>query len=371
MFDYTILRAHRAVVTLGDRQRTKWYDIPMETKRHELIAFSVVFLAALILLGFVLAPYVSALVLAFVFFILFEPLYRKILGILGHRRSIAALLTLLLVFVVILTPLTLLGIRVFNEAQGLYTQLSHGGFEVISGTIADFLQDQFDVQNNSPLDIRGYTSEIVSWIVQNFGSAFGRVTRVMVTLFIALFALYYLLKDSAALRELFFKYSPLSRSHSEMILERVYAAATATIRGSVVVAIIQGICAGIGFYIFGVPNPAIWGMVASIGALVPFVGTMVVVLPSVLFLFISGSTGSAFGLLLWGMLVVGTIDNFLKPKLIGRGSDIHPFFVLLSVLGGISFFGAIGFILGPLFLSFFFALLRIYPEITGHTTEGT
>jgi len=334
----------------------------MELKRFEMIAFAVIFLLATALLITILLPYLAGIVLAFVFYILFEPLYRKILHATKDRATFAALATIALVLLVILIPLTILGVQVFEEARELYAQVSSGGFETISGTLAKFFESQFGIGANSPLDVSDYAKEIIGWIVRNFSSAFERATNIMITFFLSLFALYYLLKDRDALRAAIVRFSPLSPAHTTMVMDRMGTTIAVTIKGSVVIAILQGLLSGLGLYVFGVPNPAIWGTVASVAALLPFVGTTLVSIPAALFLFLTGKFAGGIGLLLWGILVVGTIDNFLKPRLIGHGVGIHPFLILLSVLGGIGFFGAIGFILGPLCLSFFVALLGIYLE---------
>ena len=118
-----------------------------------------------------------------------------------------------------------------------------------------------------------------------------------------------------------------------------------------------------GFSIFGVPNPILWGSVAAVAALIPGVGTALVLIPSILYLFFIGETVSASGLLVWGIVAVGLVDNILGPKLVGRGIKLHPFLTLLSILGGISFFGPLGFLFGPLTLSLLFAFLEIYSTI--------
>jgi predicted PurR-regulated permease PerM len=132
--------------------------------------------------------------------------------------------------------------------------------------------------------------------------------------------------------------------------------------GTLFIALIQGLLAGVGFWIFGLPQPALWGTLTIITALVPVVGTALIWLPASIYLFSTGVTGMALGLFLWGAILVGSIDNFLRPKLIERYMKVHPFFILISVLGGLSLFGPLGFLLGPLVLSLILALLEIYPE---------
>jgi len=126
------------------------------------------------------------------------------------------------------------------------------------------------------------------------------------------------------------------------------------------IAIIQGLLSGAGFFIFGVPNPALWGIIAAICALVPGFGTSLVLVPAIIYLFFAGTGAAAIGLALWGALLVGLVDNFLSPILMQRGINIHPLFILFSIIGGLAFFGPSGFIMGPLFLSLLFTLFDIY-----------
>ncbi len=178
--------------------------------------------------------------------------------------------------------------------------------------------------------------------------------------FLFLFTFYYLLKDAQKLKRISLAASPLSGEENEAILNKLELAINSVVRGNLAIALIQGILASIGLTIFGVPNPVLWGMVAAITSLIPTVGTSLVILPAILYLFLNNQIFQAAGLAIWGMVVVGLIDNFLGPKLVGRGMKLHPLLVLLSVLGGAVLFGPIGFLLGPLVLSLFFALFNIY-----------
>ena len=135
------------------------------------------------------------------------------------------------------------------------------------------------------------------------------------------------------------------------------------------VALIQGCLTGVGLWLFGFENTFIWGVLAAFGALIPSVGTTLVLVPAVLYLFFTGDTVAALGLIAWGVVAVGTIDNILGPYLMGRGNSIHPLLVLLSVLGGISVFGFIGFLLGPIVVSLFLVLLELYSSHIGGTQK--
>ena len=182
----------------------------------------------------------------------------------------------------------------------------------------------------------------------------------MVGIFIFLIAIYYLFKDGHKLKTAIIILSPLQDIHDETIFDKLALAINSVIRGNLAVALVQGVLTAIGFALFGVPNATLWGSIAAIAALIPGIGTALVLLPAILYLYLSGETLSAVGLLFWGMTAVGLVDNFLGPKLASRGMRLHQFLILLSILGGISFFGPLGFLLGPLILSLLFALLEIY-----------
>jgi predicted PurR-regulated permease PerM len=203
---------------------------------------------------------------------------------------------------------------------------------------------------------------LLRWGFTNIDSLFSKAAGFVLGAVVLLFALYFILRDGKSLKRQLVNLSPLPDRQDEQIFSKLNSAVHSVVWGSLAVGLIQGVLTGIGFAIFGVPSPALWGSVAVVAALVPGIGTALVLIPGVVYLFATGSAGMAIGLLIWGAIAVGLIDNFLGPLLINRGVKIHQFLILLSVLGGLSFFGPIGFIAGPLVLSLLFALLEIYKE---------
>jgi predicted PurR-regulated permease PerM len=155
-------------------------------------------------------------------------------------------------------------------------------------------------------------------------------------------------------------FSPLPDHDDEKILSRLENAVNAVIKGYLFIALVQGVLVGFGFWIFHVPHAALWGVVAAIASLIPAVGTGLVSIPAIAFLFFTGDTFSAIGLLLWASILVGTIDNFLTPLVVGTKIHISPFLILFSVLGGISLLGPVGILVGPLTLSLLYTLISIY-----------
>ncbi|MBI4779369.1 AI-2E family transporter [Candidatus Falkowbacteria bacterium] len=341
-----------------------------ETKNQKpQFYFLLVLLAVTLVLSFyVLRPFVSVFILAVVFTVIFQPMYRRILKYCFNREGLAALLTTIVVAVIILTPLTFLGVRILQELRQLYVSLVEGGgkdnfINVFNGLLENF-RHYFLLPPEFSINLGQYVKEGLNWLLNNLGALFSNFASILVTSFVFLVSLYYLLKDGRKLKQAVINYSPLADSDDEMILNKLELAVSSVVKGSFTIALMQGFLTTIGFMVFGVPNAILWGTAASIASLIPSVGTSLVFIPAIILMYVNGQIFSAAGLLLWGALAVGMIDNFFGPKLIGRGMKLHPLLILFSVFGGLVFFGPIGFILGPIILSLLFALFHIYFYIT-------
>ena len=345
----------------------------MTDKKPQLYFLLVVLIGALVLTFFVFRPFLYAFILAMIFATAFQPVYQKILKFAGGRQTLSALATVLIVVILVLLPLIFLGTQIFKEAHQLYLSFANNGgentFSIIFNELFGSFKEYFPDTKEFSLDIGQYLKQGLGWLIQNFGSIFGSVAKMTVDLFLFLVAFYYLLKDGKKLKTSIVALSPLLDSDDETISQKLRDAVNAVIRGNLLIALVQGILASIGFSIFGVPNAVLWGGVTAIAALIPGIGTTLIVFPAIVFLLLKGSMLYGIGLAVWGILAVGLVDNFLGPKLIGRGTRLHPLLILLSVLGGISFFGPIGFLLGPLAISFLFALLSIYSSLITKTSS--
>jgi len=336
--------------------------------------FLLIFLTGvLVLTFFIFKPFLYSLALAIIFAVAFDPIHKKILNITNQKRRLSALLATVFVLVVVVVPVIFLSLQVFQEAVQLYSFLTQNGGTIdLSrnlGNIARNLEKFLSVPVELSFDFSQYAREGLNWLLLHLGSFFANVAKIVVSVFIFLIALYYLFKDGRELKRAIIDFSPLQDIHDEIIFSKLRLAIISVIKGNLAVAVIQGILTSIGFYIFGISNAALWGSVAAIAALIPGIGTALVIIPGIIFFFFSGKIISAIGLLLWGMTAVGLVDNFLGPKLAQQGMRIHPFLILLSILGGISFFGSLGFLLGPLVLSLFFALLEIYSAMKKHGVQ--
>ena len=176
-------------------------------------------------------------------------------------------------------------------------------------------------------------------------------------------ALFFMLRDASAIQEKIFLLSPLKRDYDENIIKKIRNAINSVIKGAIVTSVIQGLYASLGFWISGIPNPIVFGLLAMLLSLIPGVGTSIVTIPAIIYLFVAVSAWRGAILIVWFALGIVLIDNIISPHLIKRGIKMHPFIILISVLGGIALFGPIGFIIGPVVLAFFSALLDMYPLV--------
>lgn len=330
-----------------------------------------------VLVFFIFRPFLIALVLGAVFATVLYPLYQKVL----HRiraPGLAAFVTIIVSLIVILGPLTFIATQITSDAQDLYTSLSEGSGRTSLDTVFQYLNDA--VARYAPglslsasdlsTSLGEYVKNGLQWLVQNLGGAFGGVARFVINLFIFLIALYYLLRDGDKLKKILVKVSPLADVDDETVFAQLRLSIHSIIRGSLIIALIQGFLTGVGFALFGVPNSGLWGVVAAFSALIPGIGTSLVLVPGIAYLFIIGATPSAIGLMIWSFLAVGLIDNFLGPRLMGQGMRLHPLLVFLSVFGGLAFFGPIGIFLGPLCTSTLFAFLSLHQHLSKRSASA-
>lgn len=311
-------------------------------------------------------PFLGALLAALSLAIVFSPLYRKIL-VLVKKKTIAALLTLISVIVLILIPLAGFSYQIFEESRNVYQQLSADGG---GGFVLSEMFEQIEVQLQAILpgtipftiDLESIIQETAGWLANNIGPIFSQVVEGVFLTGITFLAFYYFLKDGNRFKERIMDISPLAESYNHEIFKKLQSTINSVIRGSLVIALLQGSMVGVAFWALGIPNPTLWAAVGVLLSLIPTLGTFLVVIPGIFFLFQAGEYISAILLTGWGLIAITFIDDLVRPKLIERGMAVHPFLILLSALGGIHVFGIIGFLLGPIILSFLFTMYHIYQE---------
>lgn len=330
----------------------------MEHKIIEKYFFFGLLLTTFIFTFFIFRPFWIVLVLGISFSIVLYPVYEW----LTKKRLpnwLSALITLALFTVVLCGPILGIGLIVFNQSQDAYRSVLVDGS---AGPLIDSVENAVNkiLPSGITFDANEKVSNFVSYVSSNIANIFSSVVSAFFSFLLVLFIIFYFLKDGARWKRAVVILSPLSDKDDDKIIARLVLAVNGVIKGSLFIALIQGLLMGAGLWFFNIPNPALWGVVAAVCSLVPTFGTAFVSVPAIIFLFLSGDNTSAFGLLAWSVIVVGTIDNFLSPYVMGAKSNIPPLLVLFAVLGGISLLGPVGILIGPLTVSLLYTLISIY-----------
>lgn len=332
-----------------------------------------IFLIAAVSVAFawILWPYYGAVLWGTVIAIVFAPLYRRLLRRMGQRRTLAALATVLIILVMVILPLTLLVSALIGEAAGLYQRLLSGElnagqyFEQIVGILpawAVSLLDRFELTNLSEVQ-RRLTSGLMkgSQFIASQAVNLGQNTfDFIVSLFVMLYLLFFLLRDGDALSARIRDAVPLRAEQQHQLLTKFIIVIRATVKGNIVVALAQGALGGLIFWALGVYSPLLWAALMTILSLLPAVGAGIVWLPVALYLLATGAILKGIILIAYGVLVIGLVDNVLRPILVGKDTKMPDYVVLVATLGGIAIFGVNGFVLGPVIAAMFIASWDIF-----------
>lgn len=323
----------------------------LDTK-HQRAAFIVFALGAALLWS--LGPYATGIIGIPVLAVLFAPLYSWFCRR-GLPSAVSAFIVTVVGAILLIVPSVLIAGLLIGEAQ----QIAENVLQ--SPIIERFSKLQF---HNIPVGPR--IAEAGGRIVAAIGaSAFGLVgtaTRITLNLTIAFFGLYYVLKHPGDVWLDARPYIPFSDANTEKLGRRFKDVTVSTVIGTGVVAAIQGALLGLAFWVAGLPNGLFWGVVTMAFAILPVVGSGLIWGPASIVLYMQGRPVAAVLLFLWGAIIVGSVDNFVRPFIYRRFSTIHPLVTLIGAIGGVSHFGLLGLLIGPLALSYFFELIRMYRE---------
>jgi predicted PurR-regulated permease PerM len=334
----------------------------MQIKPTEKYFLFVLLLITVIFILFIFYPFLAMLVLSAAFAVVLNPVYLWIKNHLVKNISwLASLLTVLMFLICLCVPLFFIGKAVFNQIQDLYLSIiSKGGSSHLVGIIDSSINKILPVGFN--FDIHTKIIELISSLSSNLARFFSSTINSVVMFVLMIFTLFYLLKDGEKWEKELINILPLSDENANEILTNLKKSIDRIFKGSFIIAIAQGLLAWAGFTVFGVPNAIIWALAASVASFIPTVGTSIVSIPAILLLFFSGMQLQAFGLFLWSMLLVGTIDNILAPYVISKDTKIPSLFILFAILGGVSLLGPLGIVIGPLVLSLLYSLIVIYKK---------
>lgn len=324
----------------------------------------------------ILFPFLGPIVWAILLSIVFYPLFQKLRRFLKKREGLSAMIMTLLVIVVIVLPSALFTISLANEVVDAYHNLEE---MIRTGRLQAYLEqirqvtpfqwiwtrlDQYlDLSQADPFKLLlKNLQQIGTFLFSQTSILFKGLSTFVIGFFFALLSLYYLFKDGNRLLERLKAIAPIPSKERELILLRFKDMIYATIYGGIVVAIVQGLLGGLIFWTLGISSPILWGTAMAFLSFIPIGGTALIWAPASLLFIIQGNVLKGIILLLFGVLVISMVDNFLRPKLISSKTKIHPLLLFFSVLGGIQAFGMIGLMAGPLITTLCLTLIEIYAE---------
>ena len=312
-----------------------------------------------------LIPYLSGVLGAITFFVLLQKPMTFLVNKKGWKSTWAAIVLLIVSFIGILIPIAgtvlLLGSRVeraISKSESFVT--------TIKDQIADWEQ-KMGFEFASKID----TSSVSTWLSENVPDVLGTTFNVFIAIALMYFMLYYMLSYKKALQKAMLDYIPISNDNLRIIGRDSLNMVKSNAIGIPLVAFAQGIVALIGFLIFNIEDPFFWAVIVFVGSMIPFIGTLLGTLPVFILTLINGEPTQAWGILAYGIIVIGSTDNLLRLVILKRLDDVHPLITLFGVLVGVPLFGFIGLVFGPLLISLFLLVLRIYKEKYGKEVDNT
>ena len=325
--------------------------MPFLDSKHQRAAILVVMLGAILLIA--LAPYASGLLGAPVLYVIFAPLHRRLTRRLPS--SLAALVVVLITALIVIIP----GSWLVGVLAGQAQQMTR---VVLQSALLERIGELSIGGMALGPQLARVGEQTIGWLGGNALSLIGTGTRLVLNVSFALFGLYYLLQNPDGVWAEFEPYIPFSPDNTERLRKRFRDVTTSTVIGTGVTAVLQGILVGAGFAVAGLGNPAFWGVVTAVFAVLPVVGSGLIWGPAVAALVLDGRPGAAAGLAIWGVGIVANIDNVIRPIIYNRYAKIHPLITLVGAVAGVSYLGLLGLLMGPLALSYFFEVARMYRQ---------
>ncbi|WP_454620775.1 AI-2E family transporter [Bradyrhizobium cenepequi] len=340
-------------------------------RRIEDQGFLLLLFAVTLAFAWILQPFYGAVLWAIVVAVIFAPVNRTILRSVGGRQTLAASITVLLIIAMVLVPLALIATSLVREASGLYAKMQSGEYN-FSGYVQRIFDalpawatgwlDRFNLGDLSALR-ETLTSGLMKGgqVLAPQALSIGMNTfDFVIGLGIMLYLLFFLLRDGRALADRIKEAVPLEADRKSALFTRFADVVRATVKGGVLVAMAQGALGGLAFWFLGVHAPILWAVLMAFLSLLPAIGAGLVWIPVALYFLATGAIWQGLGLIAYGVLVIGLVDNVLRPFLVGKDTKLPDYVVLISTLGGIEVFGLNGFVIGPLIAAIFMVSWDIF-----------
>lgn len=321
--------------------------------------------------GWVLLPFYGTILWGVIIALLFTPLNRRLQRRLDGRRTLAALLTLAIVLVIVIIPFALVTASLAREAAIVFGQLQSGElnpgiyFRGVFAALPDWmtaLLDRFGLTNFSVLQARltALLTQASQFLATQALSVGQLTVDFVASLFIALYLAFFLIRDGEIVVSAVRRAIPLTLAHKRALFETFSTVIRATVKGNLLVALIQGTLGGIAFFFLGVPGALLWAVLMAFLSLLPAIGAGLVWLPVALYFLIAGALWQGIALTAYGVLVIGLVDNLLRPLLVGKDTRMPDYVVMIATLGGMAVLGVNGFVVGPVIAAMFIAVWQLH-----------
>ena len=334
-------------------------------------AFLLLVIAVTLAFAWILWPLFGAVLWGVIIAIMFAPLYRRLSRSMRQRRTLAALATEIIILVMVILPVTLIAALLLQEALSTYQRIQSGDLDF--GRLFQRVWDALPASVVNLLDRVGLTSlgvvqerlsaglsQGVQFLATQAVNLGQNTFNFIVSLFVMLYLMFFLLRDGENLARRIRDAIPLHPQQKRDLADRFTTVIRATVKGNLVVALVQGALGGLIFWLLGIHAPVLWGALMALLSLLPAVGAPVVWAPVAIYLFATGQTWQAITLAVFGALVIGSADNILRPILVGKDTKLPDYVVLISTLGGLAVFGPNGFVIGPVIAALFVAVWEIF-----------
>lgn len=312
-------------------------------------------------------PFLLALLIAFVLSQLFKGYYQRLTKFFRGNKSLGSFATCGMILVIIIIPLIFISSLIVSEANDLYNVIEENHFieKITQGELTiPIVNIKFTTDNlHSIIGTDKFMSgmkDAGGTIATIIKSAYQSTSQLMFMTFVMFFALYYLFKDGDMFIRKMMKISPLKNRQERVLIDKFVEISRATLKGTLVIAFIQGTLTGLTLGILGVSSATLLGVIAVFFSLVPLLGPVFVWAPVAIVLLLMGHIWQGIVLIVIGTVVISLIDNILRPKLVGSDSGLHPLLIFIATFGGLAMFGLIGFLVGPVIVAMFVAILHIY-----------
>lgn len=335
------------------------------------VSFYVLLVVVTVAFVWLLTPYYTAILWAVILAILFFPVHRRLERLMGGRSTIAALLTLLLCICLVILPALGILASLIQEGSSLYQRISSNEIDLNAYLLhlQSILPAFLDNWLNS-LKLAGF-AEVWTKVSSSFVEAgqsiaggvlsFGQNTlQFFISMGLMLYLLFFLFRDGTSLGRTLRHSIPLSDDYTRQFVDKFAAVVRATVRGNIIIALTQGLIGGLSFWALGIEAALLWGVVMTFLSMLPAIGAAIVWVPAAIWLFLIGSWVKGILMVVIGAFVIGLIDNLLRPPLVGQGTRLPDYVVLISTVGGIALFGLSGFVIGPLIAALFISAWSLF-----------